>query len=145
MADTTKVLTEKRAKLASEKVKAESALKTSMTNYQKLVELHTPAKHFVDKEFFGSAVEIGKKTEKYFGKKVMSLEEAKKALAKIETDLKKAKETHDSATNKLADINKEYKEITVKLEAYVDGKAKLDPKDPNYGKDKKQLKAALGL
>lgn len=83
------------------------------------------ATNFVENEFFGDAVAIGKKCKLYFGKEVMSLVDARKALKKLQDDLKKVAEERDTLVSETGGLTVQIQALTKKLDAYKKGKEAL--------------------
>lgn len=129
MADTVKTLEDKIEKMKSSKGAIESKLEKVIPAFSLLQTKVSEATNFVENEFYGDANVIAEKCEKYFGKRVMSLVESRKALQKLQADLKKLSDSRDSMVSEVGGLNTKIETAEKGLE--------------QYKKQKKGLKDAL--
>jgi predicted nucleic acid-binding Zn-ribbon protein len=124
--DTTKNLESKVKDLSKKKAGKQAEVDILKPKIDKLQEKYDDAKEFVDNEFKGDANAIANKCQTHFGKRLMSLNEAKEALRKMEKELEKQKTAKKDAEEKVKDLGTELGKVQKNLKWYTEGKAKLE-------------------
>jgi predicted nucleic acid-binding Zn-ribbon protein len=129
MADTVKTLEAKIAKL-------KKTLEDKQGQWQKIQPVKmqhdqnlADATQFVENEFYGDANVIADKCQKFFGKRVMSLVESRKALTKMQEENKKIRVAFEKLSSEIMGLGRQ-----------IDSAEKMVEK---YSKEKEQLKDAL--
>jgi hypothetical protein len=123
--DTTNKLETKVKDLTKKKAGKEAEVKILTPKVATLKQKYDAAKHFVENEFRGDANAIATKCQTHFGKRVMSLNEAKEALRKMEKELKKQTDAQSDANNKVKELDGQLRKAEANLKLYTEGKDKL--------------------